>query len=104
MKALAAIVVVLAATAAEAGISVRHGPSPAAVGRYAYQAGRQAPRYYYAPRYVPQYRGPVYVRPHIRGGVYVPGHYRTAPDAYRSNNWSTWPNVNPYTGRPGYRW
>jgi hypothetical protein len=36
-----------------------------------------------------------------KNGVYVPPHYRTAPDSTIRNNWSTAPNVNPYTGRVG---
>ena len=45
---------------------------------------------------------------HVRGyyrsnGTYVQPHYRSDPDGNRSNNWSTYPNVNPYTGRRGTR-
>jgi hypothetical protein len=48
--------------------------------------------------------GPVYVRPHYRSnGSYVPGHYRSAPNGTTLDNWSTYPNVNPYTGKPGTR-
>ena len=36
-------------------------------------------------------------------GTYVQPHMRSAPDANRSNNWSTQGNVNPYTGQPGTR-
>lgn len=39
-----------------------------------------------------------YVR---KDGTYVAPHYRTNPDARVSNNWSTAPNVNPYTGKVG---
>ena len=43
---------------------------------------------------------------HVRGyyrnnGTYVQPHYRSDPDGSRSNNWSTYPNVNPYTGKVG---
>ncbi len=49
-------------------------------------------------------QSPVYVRPYLRSnGTYVQGHYRTAPDNTINNNWSTYPNVNPYTGRVGTR-
>jgi len=34
-------------------------------------------------------------------GTYVPRHHRTAPDDDFWNNWSTYPNVNPYTGELG---
>ncbi len=44
----------------------------------------------------------VWVRGHVRSnGTYVRPHYRSNPDGNFSNNWSTYPNVNPYTGRTG---
>jgi len=47
---------------------------------------------------------PVYVSPYDRtNGTRVPGHYRTYPDGNPNNNWSTYPNVNPYTGVQGSR-
>jgi hypothetical protein len=36
-----------------------------------------------------------------KDGTYVPPHYRTAPDGQFYNNWSTYGNVNPYTGEFG---
>ena len=36
-----------------------------------------------------------------REGVYVPPHQRTAPNSTATDNWSSRPNVNPYTGKPG---
>lgn len=36
-------------------------------------------------------------------GTYVQSYYRTSPDSYRWNNWSYRGNVNPFTGRRGYR-
>ena len=43
-----------------------------------------------------------YVRPYVRSdGTYVQGHYRTAPNETRVDNWSSRPNVNPYTGKVG---
>jgi len=36
-------------------------------------------------------------------GTYVRPHYRSDPDGDFSNNWSTYPNVNPYTGKIGTR-
>lgn len=36
-----------------------------------------------------------------RDGTYVAPHYRTTPDASRSNNWSSQPNINPHTGQQG---
>jgi len=46
----------------------------------------------------------VYVRGHYRtSGTYVAPHYRSNADGYFYNNWSTYPNVNPYTGSLGTR-
>lgn len=43
-----------------------------------------------------------YVSPYVRSdGTYVQGHYRTAPDNTIYNNYTTYPNVNPYTGQTG---
>lgn len=39
-----------------------------------------------------------YVR---QDGTYVQPHMRTAPDNTINNNYTTAPNVNPYTGQPG---
>ena len=38
-----------------------------------------------------------------RNGTYVQPHYRSNPDGNFYNNWSTYPNVNPYTGSIGTR-
>jgi hypothetical protein len=44
------------------------------------------------------------VRPYIRrDGGYVPPHWRSNPNREWRDNWSTNPNVNPYTGRGGSR-
>jgi hypothetical protein len=46
--------------------------------------------------------GDVDVRGHYRSdGTYVQPHKRSAPDSSYNNNWSTSPNVNPYTGQQG---
>lgn len=46
----------------------------------------------------------VYVRGYYRSnGTYVSPHYRSNPDGNFYNNWSTYPNVNPYTGSIGTR-
>jgi len=46
----------------------------------------------------------VSVRGYYRSnGTYVQPHYRSNPDGNVYNNWSTYPNVNPYTGRTGTR-
>ena len=36
-------------------------------------------------------------------GTYVQPHYRSNPDGNFYNNWSTYPNTNPYTGAVGTR-
>lgn len=44
----------------------------------------------------------VYVIGHTRSnGTYVEGYYRTAPNSTINDNFSTYPNVNPYTGSQG---
>ena len=44
-----------------------------------------------------------YVRPYVRSdGTYVQGHYRSSPNTYRYDNYSSQGNVNPYTGQAGY--
>jgi hypothetical protein len=44
----------------------------------------------------------VRVKGHVnKNGVYVAPHARTAPDSRVTNNWSSKPNVNPYTGKAG---
>lgn len=44
----------------------------------------------------------VRVKGYVRSdGTYVAPHVRSAPDNSVLNNYSTVPNVNPYTGRPG---
>src|SRR5271168_1864748 len=46
----------------------------------------------------------VYVKGYtLPSGTYVAPHYRSHPDHSFQNNWSTYPNVNPYTGQMGTR-
>jgi len=46
----------------------------------------------------------VRVRGYYRSnGTYVQPYYRSNPDGNFSNNWSTYPNINPYTGATGTR-
>jgi hypothetical protein len=48
--------------------------------------------------------GDIWVRGHVRSnGSYVTPHYRSRPDGIFSNNYSTYPNINPYTGKTGTR-
>lgn len=48
--------------------------------------------------------GSVHVRSYTtKRGTYVAPHNRTHADNTKSNNWSTRGNVNPYTGRKGYK-
>lgn len=45
-----------------------------------------------------------YVNPYTRSnGTYVPGHHRTDPNNTTRDNYSTYPNYNPYTGSQGTR-
>lgn len=40
-----------------------------------------------------------------RSGTYVMPHYRSSPNRFKFDNWSSQGNYNPYTGRKGYvRW
>lgn len=46
----------------------------------------------------------VWVNGYMRSnGTYVTPHYRTRADGNFWNNYSTYPNINPYTGRMGTR-
>jgi hypothetical protein len=42
---------------------------------------------------------PAYTR---SDGTYVSGHYKTTPNSTNRDNYTTKPNVNPYTGTNGY--
>jgi len=43
-----------------------------------------------------------HVKGHVRkDGTYVPPHYRTNPNTTKTDNFSSKPNVNPYTGKQG---
>lgn len=47
----------------------------------------------------------VYVDGYYRSnGTYVQGYYRTIPNNTVNDNWSTHPNVNPYTGQTGTKY
>jgi len=46
----------------------------------------------------------VWVSGYVRSnGTYVAPHYRSSPNSSFYDNWSTKPNLNPYTGRIGTR-
>ncbi len=81
IKALVAVAAILALAPAEAQASKgsgSHGPS----------RGRSS--------------GDVFVRGYPRAnGTFVRPHMRSRPDGNVFNNWSTWGNVNPYTGKFG---
>lgn len=50
------------------------------------------------------YAGDTFVRGYFKkDGTYVAPHYRTKPDNNPFNNYSTRGNVNPYTGKRGYK-
>jgi opacity protein-like surface antigen len=38
-----------------------------------------------------------------KDGTYAAPHWRSSPDSSSNNNWSTQPNINPYTGQQGTR-
>jgi hypothetical protein len=45
-----------------------------------------------------------YVNGHYRSnGTYVNGYYKTTPNNTINDNYSTYPNYNPYTGQQGTR-
>lgn len=45
-----------------------------------------------------------YVNGYTRSdGTYVQGHFRSSPNSYRYDNYSTRGNTNPYTGERGTR-
>lgn len=51
---------------------------------------------------------PVFAFSHVHGyfhknGTHVKSHYRTSPDSTKNDNWSHSGNVNPYTGKKGYK-
>ncbi|WP_202190554.1 hypothetical protein [Bacillus sp. BA3] len=43
----------------------------------------------------------VFVKGHFRNGKFVAPHFRSNPDSSFSNNFSTYGNINPYTGEVG---
>ena len=44
----------------------------------------------------------VFVNGYYRSnGTYVQPHFRSSPDASTFNNWNSWGNINPYTGKYG---
>lgn len=46
----------------------------------------------------------IYVKGYKRkDGTYVKGYYRSVPDRDKTNNWSSKGNVNPVTGKKGYK-
>lgn len=46
--------------------------------------------------------GPSFHRGYVtKSGTYVAPHIQTAPNSTKVDNWSSRPNVNPYTGKPG---
>lgn len=50
----------------------------------------------------PDIHGDVRVKGYFKGdGTYVAPHYRSNPNSNFNDNWSTKPNVNPYTGKRG---
>lgn len=57
---------------------------------------------YYAPKAYTPRNTTVPVHGYVKSnGTYVMPHYQTAPNATKVDNWSSKPNVNPYTGKQG---
>ena len=57
---------------------------------------------YHAPKLYTPRSTTVPVRGYLKSnGTYVMPHYQTAPNATKLDNWSSKPNVNPYTGQQG---
>ncbi|AOQ23820.1 hypothetical protein MTAT_14050 [Moorella thermoacetica] len=47
----------------------------------------------------------VYVHGYFRSNdTYVQPHFRSDPDGFFWNNWSSYGNINPYTGEEGRKW
>jgi len=64
------------------------------------------PRYHYSAPKTYHYKapkiGPSYHSGYVtKRGTYVQPHYQTAPNQTKVDNWSSKPNVNPFTGKPG---
>ena len=52
--------------------------------------------------FAPAVSAQVHVNGYTRSdGTYVAPHYRSSPNSTVNDNWSTRPNVNPYTGAAG---
>lgn len=67
--------------------------------RSSYAAPRST---YQAPQTRSSYSSPVHTSGYLRrNGTYVQPHFQTAPNAIKADNWSSKPNVNPITGKPG---
>lgn len=51
---------------------------------------------------VSSYGAPVHHSGYVKkDGTYVQPHYQTAPNGTKVDNWSSKPNVNPFTGKEG---
>lgn len=69
----------------------------------------QAKGYHYHAPKVSTYHTPRVYTSHVvpirgyikRDGTYVMPSHRTSPNATRLDNWSSKPNINPYTGKLG---
>jgi hypothetical protein len=52
----------------------------------------------------PAFAGDTYVKGYIKkDGTYVAPYHRTTPNSTTSDNYSTYPTINPWTGQQGTR-
>ena len=52
------------------------------------------------------FTAPILAQTYVKGytrsdGTYVKGHYRSSPNSTQRDNYSTYGNTNPYTGKAG---
>lgn len=70
--------------------------------RYSYHAPKATTYRYKAYKAYRAPASPSYHSSYVtKRGTYVQPHYQTSPNQTKVDNWSSKPNVNPYTGKPG---
>lgn len=69
---------------------------------YRYHAPKASTYHYKAYKAYRAPASPSYHSSYVtKRGTYVQPHYQTSPNRTKVDNWSSKPNVNPYTGKPG---